>query len=212
MCTPSKAARRLLDEATELWPNRRRTSDGICSSADHRKRNPTSDHDTGDAGDVSHDPENGCDAHGMAREFVRRVVAGSPPPGATRVKYIISDREIWNPRVSPKWRPYRGSNPHTQHAHWSLWMSQRNDDRDWWGPLLLVPKEPTTAEGEWWMMLAKNDLDGMRAYVRDAMWRYWHRGPRSVEELDMIAQHGLKRGLDAALILIVDDKKNKERK
>lgn len=208
-CIPGKAARRALHEATELWPNRRKTSDGICSSPQHRLQNPTSDHDTGNAFDLSHDPDNGCDAHGMADEFVSRVNAGNPPAGAGRVKYIISQGRIWNPRVSPEWREYGGSNPHNLHAHWSLWLAGRDDETDWWSPLLIVPLADI---GEWWMALAKNDLDGMRAYVRDAMWRYWGRGPNSVEELNMIAQHGLTHGLDAALILIVDDRKNKVRK
>jgi hypothetical protein len=129
-CVPAPTLVQMLEEATRLWPKRRRTSDGICSSPDHRKQSPGSDHDVGNAGDLSHDPANGCDAHHLADLLIK---ARDP-----RVKYVISDGRIWNPsRDKPGvWRPYAGANPHTLHIHVSIHTHARNSTASWWLPLL----------------------------------------------------------------------------
>lgn len=72
--------------------------------------------------DLTHDPAHGVDAHQLARTvFVRD----------RRVKYLISNGQIWNPAVSPHWRRYTGSNPHSKHAHISIHGWARNDTRSW---------------------------------------------------------------------------------
>jgi hypothetical protein len=127
-CVPAPTCRSLLQQATALWPNRRRASDGICSSEQHRKQNPNSDHDTGDAVDLTHDPANGCDAHGA----VRLMVARRDP----RIKYVISNGQIARSYDKPgipawTWGPYSGSNPHTRHAHVSIYRAARDNTAPW---------------------------------------------------------------------------------
>lgn len=105
----------MLRQANELWPNRSRISDGTIGDPAHSAR--TSDHNPDGAGwvravDLTHDPANGCDAHAWARQ----VAARRDP----RVKYLISNGQIWNPSISPEWRTYTGANAHTRHAHLSI--------------------------------------------------------------------------------------------
>lgn len=105
----------MLRQADQLWPNRSRASDGTIGDPAHSAR--SSDHNPDDQGwvravDLTHDPENGPDAHA----WVREVAARRDP----RVKYLISNQEIWNPGVSMEWRAYTGPNPHTRHVHLSI--------------------------------------------------------------------------------------------
>ena len=58
---PSAAAVALLRQATAIAPKRMKASDGLLPSAAHQKANPTSDHNTGLAVDLTHDPKNGVD-------------------------------------------------------------------------------------------------------------------------------------------------------
>lgn len=124
MVTAAPACKAALSEASRLWPNRRTTSDGILSSNAHQIQNPSSDHDYGNAWDLSHDPASGCDAHALVRAIVKRR--------DSRVKYAISNGRIWSAaRANEGWRPYSGSNPHTQHAHVSVYDHRRNDTGPW---------------------------------------------------------------------------------
>lgn len=134
-CIPAPACKAALAEATRLHPNRRRTSDGICGDEAHQKRR--SDHNDGNAWDLSHDPANGCDAH----EHMEQIKARRDP----RVKYIISKRRIWNPSISPAWRPYSGPNPHESHAHVSIHAHARGDTRPWFGEVATA-STPTRLE------------------------------------------------------------------
>lgn len=129
-CIPAPACKAALREATKLWPGRRTTSDGVCSSLKHRKQNPNSDHDYGNAFDLSHDPANGVDCNDLAL-----LVAKDG-----RVKYVIWNRRIWNPSVSPEWRGYYGSNPHTQHMHVSIKPQARDDTSPWFVASKPTPK------------------------------------------------------------------------
>lgn len=129
-CTPAPACKALLWQAELLWPNRSTASDGICASPKHTQQNPTSDHEIGNAADLTHDPVNGCDAHAIAE---RLKASGDP-----RIKYVISDGRIWNPAKSPNWRAYTGSNPHTKHIHVSIHAHLRDDVSAW----ALTPPEP----------------------------------------------------------------------
>lgn len=122
-CDPAPTCRAALAEATGRWPGRNRASDGICGDARHQAS--VSDHNLGNAFDLTHDPARGVDAHGL--------VEGMKQRRDPRVKYIISNRRIWNPSVSPHWRPYNGSNPHEKHAHVSIKAGARGDTSRWWG-------------------------------------------------------------------------------
>lgn len=144
-CTPAPACKAALVEATQRWPNRRRTSDGICPRPEHTTANPTSDHELGNAFDISHDPDNGVDC-----AVLSRYIMFDP-----RVKYIIFNRQIYNPSVSPHWRPYapgttKPGNPHTIHMHVSIKPDQRNRVYSWWDvdtpEPIVVPPEPEESD------------------------------------------------------------------
>jgi hypothetical protein len=53
------AAIAILRQATALYPKRLKASDGLLPSRAHVKQNPNSDHNSGFACDISHDPKNG---------------------------------------------------------------------------------------------------------------------------------------------------------
>jgi LAS superfamily LD-carboxypeptidase LdcB len=57
----SPAAIAVLRQATAIAPKRMKASDGLLPSAAHVKQNPNSDHNTGLAVDLTHDPHNGID-------------------------------------------------------------------------------------------------------------------------------------------------------
>jgi hypothetical protein len=57
----SPAAIAVLRQATALVPKRKKASDGLLPSAAHIKANPNSDHNTGLAVDLTHDPKAGID-------------------------------------------------------------------------------------------------------------------------------------------------------
>jgi len=57
----SPAAIAVLRQATALFPKRKKLSDGLLPSLAHQKASPNSDHNTGLAVDLTHDPESGID-------------------------------------------------------------------------------------------------------------------------------------------------------
>lgn len=125
-CSPAPTCRAALAEATQLWPNRSKASDGICPSAAHTAANPNSDHERGDAFDLTHDPA-GADCNRLSA----LLVAKRDP----RVKYIIWNRRIIGPgsKGGWTWTDYTGSNPHSSHMHVSIVAGARDSTSSWWG-------------------------------------------------------------------------------
>ncbi len=121
--SPAPACSAALAEATQRFPARNRASDGIMGDAAHCPG--PSDHCAGNAFDLTHDPDRGCDAHALVEALRQRL--------DPRVKYIISNARIWNPSIKMDWRPYNGRNPHRAHAHVSIHASARGDTSPWWG-------------------------------------------------------------------------------
>lgn len=117
--TPSPAAAALLRQATALWPKRSKASDGLLPSLAHIKQNPNSDHNTGLAVDLTHDPKHGVDC----ADLFKRLIEDD------RVLYLIFNRRIW---VKGKGTSaYSGINPHTKHLHVSIKASKANDTSKW---------------------------------------------------------------------------------
>jgi peptidoglycan hydrolase-like protein with peptidoglycan-binding domain len=118
--------RKGLEDATRRWPSRSRISDGIMGDARHQKNK--SDHNLGNAFDVTHDPSSGCDGAVIAAIAIRDP----------RVTYVIFNRRIWSRvHAAQGWRPYEGpgKNPHNHHCHVSIYAQSRNDLRPWgWAP------------------------------------------------------------------------------
>jgi hypothetical protein len=145
-CVPALTCRKALQEATLLWPDRKRASDGICPSAQHSATNPNSDHERGNAYDLTHDPANGVDCALLVAHLVRTQ--------DFRVAYVIYARTIWRSYIRPAgtrgpdgirnadlqpWQPerYTGSNPHNSHMHVSILPDYRNEIGSWWNALAM---------------------------------------------------------------------------
>lgn len=136
MCRQAPSVRAVLDQATALWPNRRRgagSSDGICASPRHTSANPGSDHEPrvngyATAVDLTDDKRSGCDADAWA-EHLR--ITRDP-----RVKYVICNRRMFSSYATSRrraweWGAYTGSNPHESHTHLSILPNALFDTSPW---------------------------------------------------------------------------------
>ena len=120
--TATLAAKSLLKEATKRWPKRAKASDGLLPSAAHLAASPNSDHNTGHAVDLTHDPKSGVDCHELFQKFKEDK----------RVAYLIFDSKIWSrARASEGDRRYTGSNPHSKHLHVSIYPKHDKDTSTW---------------------------------------------------------------------------------
>lgn len=120
MAVPALCCLQALRDATARWPNRDRASDGIMGDTAHQKRH--SDHNDGNAFDLTHDPAHGVDCGALSRLVIND----------NRVTYVISNRQIYNrARVAEGWRPYTGLNPHNRHMHVSIRAASRDDLSPW---------------------------------------------------------------------------------
>lgn len=73
--------------------------------------------------DITQDP-----AHGVDGTKLAEAIKLDP-----RVKYVIWNRQIYNPSISKTWRKYTGKNPHTHHVHVSVKPDKKvYDDTSAW--------------------------------------------------------------------------------
>jgi hypothetical protein len=130
MTKATPAAIAVLRQATALRPTRKKASDGLLPSAAHMKQSPTSDHNTGLAVDLTHDPKNGIDCVDIFEKI----------KSDKRVKYLIFQGKIWSKEKADQGnREYTGSNSHNKHLHISIVDNCRNDVSPWF-PWLNQPK------------------------------------------------------------------------
>ena len=115
--TPAAIA--VLRQATAIVPLRMKASDGLLPSKAHLAQNPNSDHNTGLAVDLTHDPARGIDCH----EIYENLQSDK------RVKYLIFKGKIWS--VKKGELKYTGSNPHNKHLHISINETSGNDTAPW---------------------------------------------------------------------------------
>ena len=115
--TPAAIA--VLRQATALRPNRKKASDGLLPSAAHLKQSPTSDHNTGLAVDLTHDPDNDINCHEVYAHL----------KSDERVKYLIFKGRIWSAEKGD--REYTGSNKHNKHIHISIKENCGKDTSPW---------------------------------------------------------------------------------
>jgi len=125
--TPSPAAVAVLRQATALAPKRLKASDGLLPSVAHLKTSPNSDHNTGLAVDLTHDPHKGIDCG----DIFDRLKADK------RVSYLIFSGRIWSKERGE--REYTGSNKHVKHLHISIKEKFAKDTSPWF-PWLGTPK------------------------------------------------------------------------
>ena len=120
----------LLDEINTYAPGRSKAADGSIGDSAHSSRE--SDHNPDEKGcvhahDFTHDPAGGFDSYRFADWWRTQCLEAGG-----HVRYIISNGRIYNPSVSPAWRPYTGSNPHSGHVHVSVEYDSRENDRTTW--------------------------------------------------------------------------------
>lgn len=118
----SPAAIAVLRQATALFPKRKKLSDGLLPSLAHQKASPNSDHNTGLAVDLTHDPARGVDC----AEIFEKLKEDD------RVSYLIFQGKIWSRKYAKRGnRKYTGSNPHNKHLHISILPAHANDTSPW---------------------------------------------------------------------------------
>ena len=118
--TPAAIA--VLRQATAIKPLRKKLSDGLLPSAAHQVQNPDSDHNTGYAVDLTHDPKNGIDCVDIFEKLKEDK----------RVKYLIFQGKIWSAEKAKQGnRVYTGSNKHTKHLHISINDGMGDDTTPW---------------------------------------------------------------------------------
>jgi hypothetical protein len=115
--TPAAIA--VLRQATALRPKRKKASDGLLPSAAHVTQSPNSDHNTGYAVDLTHDPLNGIDCVDL---FIKLQED-------KRVKYLIFQARIWSQEKGVL--KYTGSNAHNKHLHISIKDNCGEDTSNW---------------------------------------------------------------------------------
>lgn len=120
------ALRTLLDQVNAAYPKRSKASDGVWPSKAHTAASPNSDHEAGNALDITDNLGGGATVTHAWLDPIRRD---------PRVKYVIHDGRIGD---AAGWRAYTGSNPHKTHAHVSVHESRRRDARAW---AMYVPKK-----------------------------------------------------------------------
>lgn len=124
--TAAPAAKAVLRQATAIKPKREKASDGLLPSQAHLKQNPKSDHNTGFAVDLTHDPKGGIDCF----DIYERLKADK------RVKYLIFHGKIWSAQNGEL--KYKGINQHNKHLHISI-KETCGEDTSPWFPWLGTP-------------------------------------------------------------------------
>jgi hypothetical protein len=123
MARIAKSLNVLRDQINKAYPKRNKVSDGWIGDTSHSARK--SDHNPNTKGvvqalDLTHDPRVGFDSY----KFADHLRTTKDP----RIKYVISNGRIWTPSISPDWRKYTGSNPHSKHVHVSVGDSASSYD------------------------------------------------------------------------------------
>lgn len=113
MARIAKSLDTLRTQVNTQYPNRKKGSDGWIGDPAHAAR--VSDHNPNSAGvvcalDITHDPASGMDSYKLAE-----ILKANKD---RRIKYVISNKKIFSNDWI--WRPYTGSNPHSQHIHVSV--------------------------------------------------------------------------------------------
>lgn len=117
----------LRKEVNTRWPNRDKTSDGTIGDEAHQ--NTSSDHNPNSRESVdAWDMDKG---NATSNPNVDEVIAAfMKHPSA---HYVIWNRKIADKDTGWKWNSYTGSNPHTEHVHFSIRQSAsaEQDTRPW---------------------------------------------------------------------------------
>jgi hypothetical protein len=123
MAGEAEAIQQLRTDLNTKWPKRNKVHDGTWGDTSHQARK--SDHNTGDAMDVTDDQS----GKGPTGDQIAAWAIRDP-----RVKYVIWNRRIYDKRkASPGWAPYSKwkKMPHDKHVHISVRQAARADTSPW---------------------------------------------------------------------------------
>jgi hypothetical protein len=112
------AAIAVLRQATALYPKRLKASDGLLPSRAHVKQNPNSDHNSGFACDLSHDPKNGIDCKVAYKKYRK-----------THVLSILFLKDVSGQKAKGD-RDFTGYS-HPVHLHISINETMGKDTSPW---------------------------------------------------------------------------------
>ena len=147
-------------ELNRIAPNRDTKSDGTIGDRAHQL--VTSDHNDDEVGRVpvkdadSKHEIHALDADADLREsdltmlkVVLHIVGRCRTGVENRLRYVIFNRTIWEASNAWRARTYTGTNPHTEHAHFSASYNtaQEADTRSW--RLEDIPVALTDADKKW---------------------------------------------------------------
>ena len=138
----AKSLVKLRDQVNAAYPSRDKKSDGTVGDLAHRSRK--SDHNPDHNGIVK---ALDIDADLSPTQSVKSLVDVLFQNRDIRLKYIIFADRITTldaqGRISD-WKPYKGLNPHRQHAHFSVKSSPQfyDDDRPWDLGFIVPPQVP----------------------------------------------------------------------
>lgn len=151
---------KLRAELNAIAPDRDRTSDGTIGDAAHQRT--VSDHNDDEVGRVPiYDADSKHEIHaydadadlrtaGLTMLMVVLFIIGRCRAGVeNRLRYVIFNRTIWEASNAWQARPYTGSSPHTEHAHFSASYdtAREADTRPW--RLEDIPVALTDADKKW---------------------------------------------------------------
>lgn len=126
----------LRDQANALAPNRAKGADGTICDTNHPTTSDHCPHDVPGVGpemvsalDLTHDPAGGFDSYRFAENLRSHR--------DKRIKYVISNHQMFSSYATSSyaawtWRPYSGTDPHTNHVHISVLDAAISDDKTPW--------------------------------------------------------------------------------
>ena len=134
----------LREEVNSAAAGRGKASDGTIGDASHQAgksdHNPDAD-SVVRAMDITHDPDNGCDAGRLANHLRARAKAGDK-----RLKYLIFNWQIAGSWTNWEWTTYGGENSHKSHVHISVVPGDEADAEDSWEVTAPVISEEAAKE------------------------------------------------------------------
>lgn len=141
----------LREEIDAAWPDRSRASDGTIGDAAHSTS--LSEHNpVGHPYGPKHGTPGAVHAMDITAEGIDADAVVAATIGDHRLWYVIYDGSIYSKTYDWAQRPYKGSNPHTSHIHFSLAADDqgsavRNElDLSQWLPVIEPPVEPEHPE------------------------------------------------------------------
>jgi hypothetical protein len=126
----------LRGQVNALAPNRAKGADGTICDTNHPTTSDHCPHNVPGVGsemvsalDLTHDPAGGFDSYRFAE--VLRIHRDQ------RIKYVISDHHMFSSYATSSyaawtWRPYSGTDPHTNHVHISVLDAAISDTSTPW--------------------------------------------------------------------------------